>query len=189
MSTIFHYRLRAPKGLEKTLIKELKTILPHGKNQVEIDSIHKVPGRKIIEVNGNQEMMWKLMSRSRIAEDIQVRPCTSFVARGDKELELNLQKVPWHCYLPIDNYHQYKMPQTTAKSFKSKLYHTQKIRDILLGYLNELPIKKAYNMSQKKKVDGVSYKRFMKEWTAKREEKSKEGVEEKGKGRRIKGVD
>jgi hypothetical protein len=53
MSTIFHYRLRAPKGLEKTLIKELKGILPHGKTQLEIDSIHKLPGRKIIEVNGN----------------------------------------------------------------------------------------------------------------------------------------
>jgi hypothetical protein len=32
------------------------------------------------------------------------------MARGEKELELNLKKLPWHCYFPIDKYDEFKMP-------------------------------------------------------------------------------
>jgi len=34
------------------------------------NTIYKVPGRKIIEMRGDQETMWKILSRSRIAEDL-----------------------------------------------------------------------------------------------------------------------
>jgi 23S rRNA G2445 N2-methylase RlmL len=83
-----------------------------------------VPGRKIIEMRGDQETLWKILSRSRIAEDLQVKACHEFMARGEKELESNLQKIPWHVYMPSDERHtQFELPKVTAKSFKSKLYH------------------------------------------------------------------
>lgn len=47
-----------------------------------------------------------------------------FLSRGEKELETRLEKLPWHCYMPIDKYNDFKMPRTTAKSHASKLYHT-----------------------------------------------------------------
>lgn len=96
--SIFNYRIRAPKGLENTLVKELK--------QLKVsNNIMKVPGRKIIEVKGDQNTLWNIMFKSRIAEDIQVRTTQQFLARGEKELQVNLEKQPWHCYLPLDQYH------------------------------------------------------------------------------------
>jgi len=65
MSTsIFTFRLRPPIGLEKVLIKELKSL-----NLVNTQP-RKLSGRKIIEVNGPEETLWKIMFKSRIAEDI-----------------------------------------------------------------------------------------------------------------------
>ncbi len=49
------------------------------------------------------------------------------MARGDKELETHLSKLPWHCYLPNPNLESeilFKMPQTRAKTHKSNLFHT-----------------------------------------------------------------
>ena len=63
-STIFTYRLRPPVGLEKTLIKELKTLALTNSNP------RKLTGRKIIEVQGPEETLWQIMHKSRIAEDI-----------------------------------------------------------------------------------------------------------------------
>ena len=103
MST-FVYRIRSPPGLENTLIKDLKWQLAlRGKQQSA--AIYKVPGRKILEIRGDEKMMWHILSKSRIAEDLQVRACHSFMARGEKELESNLQKVPWHVYMPSDEKH------------------------------------------------------------------------------------
>lgn len=95
-ATIFTYRLRPPIGLEKTLIKELISLGIGGKPR-------KVPGRKIIEIQGDQEMLWEIMHKSRIVEDIQLRMTQPFLARGEEELDKNLQKLPWHCYLPNPN--------------------------------------------------------------------------------------
>jgi 23S rRNA G2445 N2-methylase RlmL len=116
--------LRPPPGLEKTLIKELKMIKG-------VSSARKIPGRKIVEVVGPEETLWQIMFKSRIAEDIQVRITQPFLARGEKELETKLQKIPWHCYLP-NAQKEYKMPQTRAKCYSSKLFHTQLVRDILI---------------------------------------------------------
>jgi hypothetical protein len=77
-----------------------------------------------------------MVAKSRIAEDIQVKACHSFLARGEKELKTSLNKVPWHAYLPSDERHkEYEMPQTRANTFKSKLYHSQLIRNLLLSHL------------------------------------------------------
>lgn len=65
-----------------------------------------IPGRKAIEIKGSQEMLWKLLVSSRIAEDIQLKAGPTFLARGEKELKTNLQKVPWHCYMPSDEKHK-----------------------------------------------------------------------------------
>lgn len=122
MST-FVLRLRSPPGLEQTLIKDLRWQLGLTGKQHN-DAITKVRGRKIIEMRGDQETIWKIICRSRIAENLQVQACHSFLARGEKELETNLQKVPWHVYMPSDERHtQFELPQVTAKTFKSKLYH------------------------------------------------------------------
>ena len=55
--------MRAPKGLDSTLIKELKMI---GVDK----SVRKIPGRKAVEVRGGQETMWKILYQSRICEDL-----------------------------------------------------------------------------------------------------------------------
>ena len=62
------------------------------------------------------------------------------MARGEKELETKLAKMPWHCYLPDPKKHsdlQFKMPQTRAKTYMSKLFHTQLVRDILIEAITE----------------------------------------------------
>ena len=66
VQTMFTYRLRPPIGLEKTMLKELKSLnLPPGTG-----SPKKVTGRKIIEITGPESTLWHLMHKSRIAEDI-----------------------------------------------------------------------------------------------------------------------
>ena len=60
--SIYTYRIRAPPGLEKTLVKELKSL--------NVPNVEKISGRKIIEVKGNQQTMWNILYRSRIAEAV-----------------------------------------------------------------------------------------------------------------------
>jgi 23S rRNA G2445 N2-methylase RlmL len=139
VKTAFTFRLRPPPGLEKTLMKELKLLR-------DIEP-RKIPGRNILEVTGPEETLWQLMYKSRIAEDIQLRMTQPFSARGEKELESKLATMPWHCYLPDPERHsdlQFKMPQTRAKSFKSKLFHTQLIRDILIDAITETQVRKEF---------------------------------------------
>jgi hypothetical protein len=64
------YRLRAPKGLDNTLIKELRQL---DLSRSTIDSIQKIPGRKAIEVQGSMDVLWSILFNSRIAEDCQVK--------------------------------------------------------------------------------------------------------------------
>ena len=54
--------------------------------------------------------MWTVLAKSRIAEDVQVRMTQPFLARGEEELRKNLQKLPWHCYLNVRDYENFKMP-------------------------------------------------------------------------------
>ena len=93
----YTFRLRAPKGLDEILIKELK-YLGLDKNN---GSLKKIEGRKAVEIKGTFETMWQILFRSRIAEDLQVRMTQGFKARGEDELRSNLHKLPWDCYLPI----------------------------------------------------------------------------------------
>ena len=143
MQTVHTYRLRPPPGLERTLLKELKSMPGL--------QARKIPGRKTLEVRGPESLLWHMMFKSRIAEDIQVRITQPFLARGEKELETNLQKIPWHCYLPdpklaASKELQFKMPQTRAKCHESKLYHTQMVRDILIETLTETQIRKDFKL-------------------------------------------
>ena len=46
MASQYTYRLRAPKGLDNTLIKELKLLGLDHKNS----NIRKIPGRKAVEI-------------------------------------------------------------------------------------------------------------------------------------------
>jgi len=66
MASIYTYRLRAPKGLDNTLIKELKNL----GLDTKLNHVRKIPGRKAVEVTGPQSVMWKIMYNSRIAEDL-----------------------------------------------------------------------------------------------------------------------
>ncbi|CDW76469.1 UNKNOWN [Stylonychia lemnae] len=178
-ATIFTYRLRPPVGLEKTLMKELKSL-----NLVN-SKPRKLTGRKIIEVQGPEESLWKMMHKSRIAEDIQVRMTQPFRARGEKELEQNLEKLPWHCYLPNPQQqqeHMFKMPQTRAKTHSSKLYHTQLIRDILIKSMTEIQIKRDFKISLLKGMNGkgpqnMPYKQFKKQWLEKKERKEQDDID------------
>ena len=90
MASQYTYRLRAPKGLDATLIKDLRWQLKLASNKETKALIREIPGRKSIEVKGSQELLWKLLTSSRIAEDIQIKVCRSFLARGEKELKTGL---------------------------------------------------------------------------------------------------
>lgn len=68
MASKFTFRLRAPKGLDNTLIKELKNLGLEAKE----NNIRKIPGRKAIEIKGPITTMWKILFSSRITEDVQV---------------------------------------------------------------------------------------------------------------------
>jgi hypothetical protein len=94
--------------------------------------------------------MWKILFKSRIVEDVQLKVGSSFKARGEEEPRKNLRKLAWNCYFPIKNYEDFKMAPTRAKSHKSNLFHEKMIREILLQEVNDLPIWKDYNQYKNK---------------------------------------
>ena len=102
MASQYTFRLRAPNGLDATLIKDLRWQLKLRSNKETKALIREIPGRKSIELRGPLDLLWKLMISSRIAEDIQLQVSKSFKARGEKELKSGLQRIPWHCYMPSD---------------------------------------------------------------------------------------
>lgn len=53
----YTFRVRAAKGLESTLIKDLKWQLKLNKKEAE-SMIRKIPGRKTIEVKGPMSLLW-----------------------------------------------------------------------------------------------------------------------------------
>jgi hypothetical protein len=179
MASKYIFRLRAPKGLDNTLIKELKQL---GLDQKGAN-IRKIPGRKAVEVHGDMKTMWKILYNSRIAEDLQLKITQSFQARGEKELQTNLQKLPWNCYLPLADYEFYKMPPTRTASYKSKLFHTQLVREVLLQEINDLPIHRDYNRYRRSVLDEkqMGFKRFKKEWLNDRQKAEDLKVKEEAK--------
>lgn len=154
MST-YTFRLRSPAGLENCLVKELKQL------NLAVN-VHKEKGRPFVQVQGDQRVLWKMIYKSRIADRIQLRMTKPFLVRGEKELDIKLKKLPWMAYLPIKEFDQYKMPQTTCKSYSSKLFHTKMVRESLLKYINELPIQIAYNDIKLEKR--IPFKKFKTEW-------------------------
>lgn len=72
--------------------------------------------------------------------------------------------MPWACYLPVKDFEKYKMPQTRARSHKSKLFHEKLVREILLQEVNDLPIYKDYNdyKSKTPHEKPMGFKRFKK---------------------------
>ena len=53
MASQYIFRLRAPKGLDATLIKELKLL--------GLTNTKKILGRKAVEVRGPMSNMWKIL--------------------------------------------------------------------------------------------------------------------------------
>lgn len=104
-ASVYTYRLRAARGLEATLMKELGWYLGLRKSEIRL-----IPGRITVEVKGSQDMLYRLLSRSRIVEDVQVKCGPTVTARGEKELETNLRKIPFHGYMPIADHEKFKMP-------------------------------------------------------------------------------
>ena len=85
--------------------------------------------------------------------------------------------MPWACYLPVKDFEQYKMPQTRARSYKSKLFHEKLVREILLQEVNDLPINKDYSdyKNKMKHAMPMGFKKFKKSWL-KSMEKSQESL-------------
>ncbi|CAI2363892.1 unnamed protein product [Moneuplotes crassus] len=146
------YTFRIVSNPATTLVKELKLL---GFKKAKV-----VPGRKIVETNGTLKDLYKIIYHSRIAEDVQLRVTKPFLARGDKEFTKNLHKIPWHAFMPLDDFLKYKFPLVTAKSFQSNLYHTRKITDLVQIHINDLPIRKEYNKVNR----AIGFKRFKKEY-------------------------
>jgi hypothetical protein len=177
----YTYRLRAPRGLDNTLIKELQEILGV---RVGRDAVRKIPGRKAVEVRGDVKMMWDIMFKSRIAEDLQVKITQSFSARGEEELRTSLQKLPWSAYLPMKNYEQFRLPPTRAASHKSNLFHTQLVREVLLQEINDLPIRRdhaKYAAKNDLTTSPIGFKKFKKNWIKDRDEGQKKTIEKQAK--------
>ena len=151
MST-YTYRIVTTPGIESVLVKELKLL--------GIKNVSKLKGRKIVEAVGPLKDLYKIIYKSRVAERVQLRPSKPILARGDKELNKNLTKVPWHAFLPISEFKKYKFPSISSKSFKSNLYHPKLIADIVKLHINELPVKKEYKSSS---MD-IGYKSFKKQF-------------------------
>ena len=61
--------------------------------------------------------------------------------------------------MPIHQYSEFKMPLIKARTHSSKLYHSDKVKEILFDYISELPIKREYRQL-KMEEKGVSYKKF-----------------------------
>lgn len=101
----YTFRLRAPKGLESTLIKEVSSLGLGPESKAK-----RIPGRKAIEVTGPLDVMWNLVFKSRIVEDVQVKMTTRFLARGEDELKKNLDKLPWPAYLDLENHKDFATP-------------------------------------------------------------------------------
>lgn len=60
----YTYRLRSPKGLDTTLLKELKFL------GIKESQMRKIPGRKAIEVKGEEKLLWDILAKSRIVENV-----------------------------------------------------------------------------------------------------------------------
>jgi len=144
----YTYRIVTTPGIEHVLVRELKML--------GLKNAHKVKGRKVVEASGSLKELYKIIFKTRTAENIQLRPTQSFIARGEKELDKNLSKVPWHAFLPLKNFKKYSFPYVNSKSFKSNLYHTKLVSDIVKLHINELPIKKEY----KKQNLSMGYRSF-----------------------------
>ena len=67
--------------------------------------------------------------------------------------------------MPSDERHSlYAMPKVDCKSHKSKLFHSQLARNLLMGHITELPIQRAFR-SQSKHLQR-SFVEFKKKWLA-----------------------
>lgn len=126
------YRIVTTPGIEETLVKELVSL--------GITNAHKVQDRKIVEANGSLADLYKIIYYSRISENIKIKMGNQIIARGDKELKKNAFKLPWHAYLPLDNFLSYTFPYVIAKSFQSNLYHERKISEIIQGLISKLKL-------------------------------------------------
>jgi hypothetical protein len=84
------------------------------------------------------------MHKVRTVEQIKIRIGNKILARGEKELEKNLTKLPWHAYYPVDTILDYNLPNIIAKSYRSNIFHERKLVEILRKFLSLMPIRKQY---------------------------------------------
>ena len=90
-----------------------------------------------------------------------------------------MQKLPWSCYLPLNDYKDFKLPPTRSNSHQSKLYHEKLIREILLQEVNDLPIRREYAMQLKENnlnEKPMGFKKFKKQWLIKNNRESQENI-------------
>ena len=73
-------------------------------------------------------------------------------------MEKGLNRIPWHAYLPLDDFKSFKMPQTRVKTHKSKITSTRVTRDALTQYINETPFRREFK-NNIHEFNG-SYKKF-----------------------------
>ena len=110
-------------------------------------------------------MLWKLLSSSRIAEDIQLKVCKSFTARGEKELKMGLAKVPWHCYMPTGEDHsKFALPKIDCKTHQSAIYHSKLARNLLMSHVAELPIQREFRSQARVGKAHMNFAEFKKKW-------------------------
>ncbi|CEL98566.1 unnamed protein product [Vitrella brassicaformis CCMP3155] len=103
-------------GLENLLERELKSLGIEG-------TFQKVAGG--VQVEGTDDLLWRICLKSRIAESVKLCLCDPFHAKDEKHLVNNLHAIPWGHYFPF--FATMQDPPIKVESSRSRLFHTKMI--------------------------------------------------------------
>eukprot|EP01119_Soliformovum_irregulare_P023663 TRINITY_DN8311_c0_g1_i1.p1 TRINITY_DN8311_c0_g1~~TRINITY_DN8311_c0_g1_i1.p1 ORF type:complete len:334 (-),score=82.49 TRINITY_DN8311_c0_g1_i1:192-1193(-) len=76
--------------------------------------------------------MWRLIHHSRLAESVRVRVGDSFKAESFAEMESALNNIPWGDFITRTS-----TPKISVSSHKSRLYHTDAVKERIAKHLNQ----------------------------------------------------
>ena len=103
--------------VEQALSKELSVL-----GARSVSSLRRL-GYGAVEFRASWPILWNIIYKARVVESIQLKVGTSFSARGKKELQSNIGKLPWHAFLPFREFEKYRQVEIKARCHKSKLFH------------------------------------------------------------------
>ena len=123
------YLLKTKPGLARPMINELKNlvqanILMESKSEVKVEMT-------------NIDML-KFLERSFLLEKALIKVKSNLNADTEKSLKISLKKVKFENFLPISKANTYFLPNVIVTSFKSKLFHTKMISNIIRSNIQKI---------------------------------------------------